>query len=146
MSVGFIRPKIGPTKRCCEQVNDPYIKVMEYLDRMVDHKLVKDPVPCSLFRMSVCVLFLNPRTIAGCIPLGWLAVFATVAAICNHKDIVPSRGGGRSSATLEWPNCWTAAKTFLVLFQKIRVNVRNIHDGNKEKAADNYVTWLWEVP
>jgi len=57
---------------------------------MFDHKLLKkDPVPCSLFCMSVCVIFPNRRTIAGCIPHGWLAVFAIVAAICNNKDIVP---------------------------------------------------------
>jgi hypothetical protein len=83
--------------------------------------------------MSVCVHFPNPMTNAGCITLGWLAVFATVAAICNHKDIVPSSGGwgGGGTTTLEWPNCWTTAKMCLVGFQKIRVNARNIHDGNK---------------
>ena len=48
-------------------------------------------------------------------------------------------GGGRNSATLEWPNCWTSANMFLVVFQKIRVNVWNIHDGKKEKTADNYI-------
>jgi hypothetical protein len=48
---GFIWLKISRSEVLLRgQLNGPYVKVMEFLDHITDHKLFKkDPVACSLF-------------------------------------------------------------------------------------------------